>query len=116
MAVNSELRRGAEKGGRARAFLSGIAPTIRTHPATHRSSVAELQSMIPPSSPFLLVNGLSYDTREFNLYDFVDVLRREVGGGGGGGRKNRDACGCRFVYTVRVWTMGLSWPESQREL
>ena len=41
--------------------------------------MTEFQQLVPPSAPFLLVNGLAYDTRDFNLYDFVDVVRREVG-------------------------------------
>jgi hypothetical protein len=47
---------------------------------SRRSAVDAFQRQVPPSAPFLLVNGLIYDSREFNLYDFVDLVRKEVGG------------------------------------
>lgn len=41
-------------------------------------AVEGLQRFIPPGSQFLLLNGLVYGTRDFNLYSFLDALRREV--------------------------------------
>ena len=41
-------------------------------------AVEGLQRFIPAGSQFLMLNGLVYNTREFNLYSFLDALRREV--------------------------------------
>lgn len=39
-----------------------------------------LQSYLPPGASFLLLNGLAYSLRDFNLYELVDAIRAEVGG------------------------------------
>ncbi|GAB4815180.1 hypothetical protein N2152v2_002226 [Parachlorella kessleri] len=64
--------------------VAGAFPTLvealsrmRVEPGL-RSAVTEFQRLVPPSAPFLLVNGLAYDTRDVNLYDFMDVIRGEV--------------------------------------
>jgi hypothetical protein len=40
--------------------------------------VEALQRFVPAGAQFLLLNGLIYETHEFNLYAFLDTLRREV--------------------------------------
>ncbi|KAL4857496.1 UDP-glucose:glycoprotein glucosyltransferase [Chlorella vulgaris] len=43
-----------------------------------RLAVESLQRYVPPGTQFLLLNGLTYDAHDFSLFDFLDVLRREV--------------------------------------
>jgi len=43
----------------------------------HRAA-GMLSQKIPPQNQFLLVNGIPYETTDFNSYDFIDILRQEV--------------------------------------
>ena len=41
-------------------------------------TVLGLQRMVPSGAQFLLLNGAAYPMTDFNLYDFLGALRREV--------------------------------------
>ena len=41
-------------------------------------ALRSLQGYLPPSAHFLLINGLVYDLRDFNLYELLDVVRKEA--------------------------------------
>jgi UDP-glucose:glycoprotein glucosyltransferase len=43
-----------------------------------RTAAGMLSTKLPPQNQFLLVNGVPYETTDFNLYDFIDTLRQEV--------------------------------------
>ncbi|KAL4530836.1 hypothetical protein Ndes2526B_g09184 [Nannochloris sp. 'desiccata'] len=43
-----------------------------------RTAAGMLNQKLPPQNQFLLVNGIPYETNDFNLYDFIDTLRQEV--------------------------------------
>ncbi|KAI3430615.1 hypothetical protein D9Q98_005207 [Chlorella vulgaris] len=43
-----------------------------------RLAVESLQRYVPPGTQFLLLNGLTYEAHDFSLFDFLDVIRREV--------------------------------------
>ena len=43
-----------------------------------RMASLTLSQKLPPGSQFMVINGVPYDLTDFNLYDFVDALRKEV--------------------------------------
>lgn len=45
---------------------------------TLRRDVSQIQQSIPSHAQFVLINGLSYPIEDFDLYTFVDYIRREV--------------------------------------
>ena len=43
-----------------------------------RTASSSLSQKLPPQGQFLVINGIPYDVENFNLYDFIDTVRREV--------------------------------------